>query len=289
FLLERRFHLTNQTPRSWLVFQIKSWLVGGVLMAVVLGGLYGLLWYAGRGWSLWVWAGLLTLTVVVAKLFPLVILPIFYPARPLDRPALAERLHRLAEGTGLTLTGVFDLALSKDTRKANAMLAGLGSSRRVYLSDTLLEAFSEEQIGVVFAHELGHHIHGHVWKLIALSAAATSVMVGLIHWRLDPFAGRPQEWTQAVAALPQVLLIATLWPLLIGPITNAVSRSFERQCDREALRLTNDPAAFRGAFELLARMNLADPDPPRWEVILFHDHPPISQRIALADTHVGGD
>ena len=47
----------------------------------------------------------------------------------------------------MTLTGVFNLELSKETRKANAMLAGLGSSRRVYLSDTLLDAFDDDQIG----------------------------------------------------------------------------------------------------------------------------------------------
>lgn len=283
YIIEHRFGLSNQTLKSWFVFHLKSWLVGIVLVGVVLGGLYGLLWYSGPMWSVWGWVGLLGLTIVLAKLFPLLILPIFYPAKPLERPALIGRLHKLAEGTGMTISGVFDLALSKDTKKANAMLTGLGSSRRVYLSDTLLEAFSDDQIGVVFAHELGHHIHGHIWKGIAMSAAAMSVMVGLIHWRLDPFAGQPEAWVSAAGALPQVFLITTVWPLLIAPATNAISRSFERQCDRDALRLTNDPAAYRGAFQLLAAMNLADPDPPRWEEILFHDHPPIRQRIAMAD------
>lgn len=285
FLIEKRFGLSNQTPRSWFVFQVKSWLVGGVLLGIVLGGLYGLLWYAGPMWSLWLWVGMILLTVVLAKIFPLLILPIFYPARPLERPSLIDRLRGLAEGTGLTITGVFDLQLSKDTKKANAMLTGLGSSRRVYLSDTLLEAFNEDQIGVVFAHELGHHIRGHIWKGIGMSAVAMSIMVALVHWRLNGFAGRPDEWVGAVGALPQVFLIVTLWPLLIAPITNAITRRFERQCDSDALRLTKNPAAYRSAFETLGRMNLADPDPPRWEEILFYDHPPISKRIAMADQY----
>lgn len=283
YLIEKRFGLSNQTPRSWFVFQLKSWLVGAILLGIVLGGLYGLLWYAGEAWSVWVWAGLILLTVVLAKIFPLLILPLFYAAKPLDSPSLTERLRRLAEGAGLTITGIFDLQLSKDTRKANAMLTGLGSTRRVYLSDTLLGAFNEDQIGVVFAHELGHHIHGHIWKGIGLSAVVMSVMVALIHWRLDPYAGRPEEWVGAVGALPQVFLITALWPLLVAPLTNAIMRRFERQCDSDALRLTKDPAAYRSAFELLARMNLADPNPPRWEEILFYDHPPIAKRIAMAD------
>lgn len=283
FIIEKRFGLSNQTPWSWFVFQVKSWLVGAVLLGIVLGGLYALLWYGGRWWSVWVWAGVMLLSIGLAKVFPLLILPIFYPSKPLNRPSIEERLRGLAAGTGLTITGVFDLGLSKDTKKANAMLTGLGSTRRVYLSDTLLGAFSEAQIGVVFAHELGHHIRRHIWKGIGMGAVVMSAMVALVHWRLDGFQGRPEEWVGAVGALPQVFMLATLWPLVIAPITNAISRRFERQCDSDALRLTQDPVAYRGAFELLGRMNLADPNPPRWEVVMFHDHPPIGERIAMAD------
>ena len=82
------------------------------------------------------------------------------------------------------------------------------------------------------------------------------------------------------------MLIATVFPLAIGPVTNAITRRFERQSDRDALRLTDNPDAYRRAFEQLARLNLEDPHPPRWEVILFDDHPPLAERIAMADTHV---
>jgi len=284
YVLEQRFHLSNQTPSAWLVFQVKSWLVGGIIGGIVLAGLYAALWHAGSLWSVWVWVGVMLLSVVLAKVFPLVILPLFYPSQPLDRPALADRLTELAGGAGMTITGIFNLQLSKDTKKANAMLAGLGSSRRVYLSDTLLEAFDDDQICVVFAHELGHHVRGHIWKGIALSAVVSSMLVALIHWRLDPFSGSDAAtWTGAIAGLAQVMLIATIFPLAIGPVTNAITRHFERQCDGDALRLTGNPDAYRGAFELLGRLNLEDPNPPRWEVILFDDHPPLAERIAVAD------
>ncbi len=288
FVVEQRFQLSNQTPRSWLIFQLKAWLVGAVFAAILVGGLYALLWHGGRYWSIWLWVGVMVLSVVIAKVFPLIILPIFYPARPLERPSLKERLERMASGTGLRLTGVYDLALSKDTKKANAMLAGLGSSRRVYLSDTLLGSFNDDQIAVVFAHELGHHLRGHIWKGIGLSAVVSSILVALIHWRLQPCAGQPSLWPDAVAALPQVLLLATLYPLLVAPVTNAISRRFERQCDSDALRLTEDPQAYRTAFEQLGMLNLSDPNPPRWEVILFDDHPPLAERIAMADRVLTG-
>lgn len=286
YIIEQRFGLSNQTPRAWLVFQLKAWMVGSIIGAIMLGGLYSLLWYAGTWWSVWLWIGVMTLSVVLAKVFPLLILPLFYPSKPLERPSLTGRMESLASGTGMTLTGVFNLELSKETRKANAMLAGLGSSRRVYLSDTLLDAFTDDEICVVFAHELGHHIRNHIYKGIAITAVVSSLMVALIHWRLNPLAGQPDAWPAAAAGLAQVMLLLSIFPLLTGPVTNAISRRFERQCDSDALRLTNNPAAYRSAFVRLGEINLADPDPPRWEEILFDDHPALSKRIAMADQYV---
>ncbi|NLX12214.1 MAG: M48 family metalloprotease, partial [Phycisphaerales bacterium] len=199
FILEHRFNLSNQTARSWIVFQVKSWLVGAIIGGGLLAALYAALWYTGPLWGLYVWIGVMLFSIVLAKVFPLVILPIFYPAKPLDSPSLSERLTSLAARANLTISGIFDLALSKDTKKANAMLAGLGSSRRVYLSDTLLDNFSDDQIAVVFAHELGHHIRGHIFKLIGIAAITTSLLVALIWWRLNPYAGgSTNEWTGAV-------------------------------------------------------------------------------------------
>ncbi|MGB9626900.1 MAG: M48 family peptidase, partial [Phycisphaerae bacterium] len=69
---------------------------------------------------------------------------------------------------------------------------------------------------------------------------------------------------------------------------NAIMRRFERQCDAEALARTKDPAAYRSAFVKLGEMNLADPDPARWIEIMFHDHPALSKRIAMADAAFAG-
>lgn len=285
YIVEQRFGLSNQTPKSWFVFQLKSWLVGGILAVVLLGGLYGAVWYAGALWGVYLWAGLMGLSVVLAKLFPLVILPLFYPSKPLEKPELEQRLVEMGSQAGMKVTGVYNLGLSKDTKKANAMLAGLGSTRRVYLSDTLVGVFSDNEIAVVFAHELGHHIHKHILKMIALSAVVTSILVALIYWRLNPFAGSSAAWVGAVAAFAQVMLISAVYPLLIGPVTNAISRHFERQADWKALEMTNDPGAYRSAFELLTRMNLADPNPPRWEEIMFDDHPAMDKRLAMAGAY----
>ncbi len=284
YLLEHRYDMSNQTLSRFMIQQLKGWAVGGVIGAVILCGLYALLWYAGTSWWLWTWVGWISLTVLLAQLFPKLLLPVFYKTAPLDDPALHERLVQLASGTSLRVDGVYNLALSADTKAANAMLTGLGNTRRVYLSDTLLETFTPQEIEVVFAHELGHHTRGHIWKSLALGAALGSVMIGVLVWILHPLSGPDAgQWPAAVLALPTIALCLGLTDLVTKPIYNAVSRRFERQCDSDALKRTGNPTAYRSAFERLAELNLADPDPHPFIEWYFHDHPAMTKRIALAD------
>jgi STE24 endopeptidase len=190
----------------------------------------------------------------------------------------------LAEGTSLAIEGVYRMKLSAETVKANAMLAGLGRTRRVILGDTLLDGFTPEEIEVVLAHEIGHHVFHHIPKLIAIglvmSVAGFFACDRVLVWWLggDSFAYEQVP----VYALPMLMLVVTVFSVVTGPLSNALSRQFERQCDRYALRRTGLREAYVSAFTRLGRLNKADPDPHPLEKILFHDHPPIAERLALA-------
>ena len=105
---------------------------------VMFVGLYWLIWLAGAYWWLVAAGAFFVVSVVLGQLAPVLILPLFYKIERLDEPELAERIARLAEGTGLSIEGVYRMDLSEETVKANAMLAGLGRTRRVLLGDTLL-------------------------------------------------------------------------------------------------------------------------------------------------------
>ena len=139
----------------------------------------------------WISAGLFAAaTIGLAQLAPVVLLPIFYKFKPLDRPSLVERLVKLAAGARTSVNGVFEWVLSSHTKKANAALAGLGRTRRILLSDTLLADYSEDEIEVILAHELAHHVHRDLWRGIAVQAvgAVGGVLRGQLccwpHWRI---------------------------------------------------------------------------------------------------------
>jgi STE24 endopeptidase len=165
-LLERQFQLSTQTFGRWLWRYLKRNLLAVALFLILVLGLYWLIWTTGGWWWLTAAAAFFVVTILLGRLAPVLILPLFHRVEKLDVPELTDRMARLAAGTGLSIEGVYRMDLSEETVKANAMLAGLGSTRRVLLGDTLLNGFSPDEIEVIFAHEIGHHVFRHIRKMI---------------------------------------------------------------------------------------------------------------------------
>jgi STE24 endopeptidase len=85
-----------------------------------------------------------------------------------------------------------------------------------------------------------------------------------------------------VAGLPLLVLTAGALSLVMIPVAHAMSRTFERSADRFALDLTRNPSAFISAMRRLGAQNLAEEHPTRLVQWLFYSHPPIRERIAVA-------
>ena len=166
FRLEQRFKLSNQRFGSWIWDEVKGFLLGLVLGAVVVELLYLTIRQWPQNWWLLAWAMFMGLFVLLAQLAPVVLLPIFYKFEPLEDEDLRRRLVILGERAGTRVRGVYRWQLSEKSKKANAALTGLGSTRRIILADTLLDNYSPDEIEAVLAHELGHHVHHHILKSI---------------------------------------------------------------------------------------------------------------------------
>ncbi len=290
-VLEHRFGLSNQTLSKWIGRYLKRQALTMLIGLPVTLLLFAIIWTVGSAWWLVAAAAYFVLSVVLGQLAPVLILPLFYKIERLEDDALMERLRPLTDGTGLAIEGIYRMEMSDETSKANAMLAGLGKTRRVILGDTLLDNFSPEEIEAIFAHEVGHHVHRHVKKMIAMGLVLSLFGFLLCHFGLRYWMASVLgvAWQQVdirqlpVAALPLLTLMLTLFGMFVEPVQNAMSRHFERQADTYALLSTGRFEAFRTAFTKLARQNKADPNPHPLEVLLFHSHPPIGQRIALVD------
>ena len=283
FVLERRYGLSNQRLGSWLWDQIKAFAIGLVLAWGGVSLIYWTIRFSPERW--WLPAGLVFAIVIVglANLAPIVLLPVFYRVTPLERESLRTRLLALADRAGARVLGAYEWGLGAKTKKANAALAGLGSTRRILVSDTMLAEYTDEEIEVVLAHEIAHHVHGDIWKGIALESALVLAGFYAAARLLDALAPPlGLRGVDDIAGLPVLLLAAGAVSLVMVPLAHAMSRAYERSADRFALALTGNPAAFISAMRRLGAQNLAEENPSRIVQWLFYSHPPIRERIAAA-------
>jgi STE24 endopeptidase len=281
--LERRYGLSTQTTGQWWLDQGKAAAVGLVLALVAALVVWGLLQVSPERWWLIASACFIVLLIGLAQLAPVYLLPLFYTFRPLERPALVERLLKLAERAGTTILGIFEWKMSEKTRKANAALTGIGRTRRILLSDTLLAEHSDDEIEVILAHELSHHVHHDIWKALAVEAILLTLGLYLADRVLEMTSGRFGLTGKGdVAALPVLLLAVGAVSILLLPVVNALSRAQERRADRYALEMTGNAAAFMSAMKRLGAQNLAEEHPSRLVETLFYSHPPMAARIESA-------
>jgi STE24 endopeptidase len=283
FILPRRYDLSHQKFSAWLADSAKASALSLVLSLAVVIFVYWLLQSFPDTWWLWTAIFLFLLSLLLTRLTPTLLLPIFFKLEPLHDRKLKKRLINLAKRAKASISNVSTINLSSKSTTANAMLAGLGKSRGIILTDTMLEKYSPDEIEVILAHELGHHIHRDIPKLIALQAAM--ILLGLYLSNLVLRASLIPLGFHAiadVAALPLLFLSLAVLSIIVTPLINAFSRHVEASADEAALELTANPQAFISAMTRLTNQNLSVADPSRWEELLFYDHPPYTKRISLA-------
>jgi len=282
FVLPHRFGLSVQRLRDWLIDEVKAGVLGFLLG---IGGLVFLYWLLGSFdlWWLFAAAFLILFAVVMTHLAPLIIVPLFYKQEPLADEGLRERLMRLAKRAKTRVVGVFTINLSSKATTGNAALMGLGNTRRIVLGDTLLDRYSPDEIEMIMAHELGHHVHRDIAKLIAVESATILVGFYLVHLVLTvsvPYFGF--NGIADVAAFPLLALVLGAFAFVLEPLSNAYSRYLEASADDYALTLTDNPQGFIAAMTKLTNQNLSEAQPSRWVELFFYDHPPYFKRVARA-------
>jgi STE24 endopeptidase len=284
YILEHKYHLSNQTLLQWLWEHVKGFLVG-LPIAVPLGLIfYFFLREFQSFWWLAVACVMFFVSVVLARLAPVIIFPLFYKFTPLADGELKDRILTLCTRAGVHIKGIFTFNLSKTTKKANAGFTGIGKSKRIILGDTLMDHFSEDEIESVFAHELGHYKHGHLWKMMFVGTG--SIFIGLYVTSLLYTVS--MRWfgfdrVDRLAALPLLVLWLGLYSIVTMPLTNMLSRKHEFEADRYAVVETKNKSAFVAAMQKLGSMNLADTAPNKFIEFLFYSHPSIEKRIRAAE------
>ena len=288
YTLPHRYGISIMRKAAWFRELGISLLLNVVLEIIFVSLLYVLLAFQPQLWWLWLAIIILFFSVLMANLAPILLYPIFYKFTPLPEGELTQRLLALVARAHTKVQGIYSMRMSTKTTGTNAALMGLGNTRRIVLGDTMTDTFTVDEIEVVLAHELGHHVHRDIWKLIMTQTVL--ILLGLfigslvLHWAVDQ-----QHYYRSLtdpATLPFFLILIGVFSLIIMPLNNGITRVIEYQADEYALQATGKIEDFKSAMRRLANQNLAEVEPAPIIEFLFYSHPSINKRIRHADTFV---
>lgn len=286
YRIEQRYRLSTQSPRSWFADELKAGVINLIIFLIAFPAIYIGIGQANTWWLI-AWAIATLFIILMSFVAPLVLMPLFFKFEPLEDEELVTGLEELAKRVGVKIIGVFKMGAAAKTRKAVGALAGIGATRRIILSDTLLENYTPEEIETVVAHELGHHVHQDIWKGIAAFSGMALLGFYIVHLALGPFAAS-LGLNRDIASLPLFLIILGGVFFILSPLYNSFSRWFEGQADQFALELANKPAAQARVDVKLCDQNLRYAAPHPLIEFLFYDHPAGIKRVERALRYRGG-
>jgi STE24 endopeptidase len=280
YLREHAYGMSRETPWMFVADLVKSSVVWALAVTALAVGMFGI----ARKLRSWWW--IVGLVCALAMLGSAALDPyrsrLYLDQAPLPEGSLRTRITELMAKAHIDFRDVLLDKTSIHTVRVNAYFAGKGPTRTIVLTDSMLTAFTEDEILAAVAHESGHVMEprwpGHVGTTLALFG-----FLGLVEWLFRRSAAR--GWfgiteRADVRLLPLIVLLFDLAMDGAGPVSGWASRNRELEADRFAVQLTRDPEVFKTMLVKLARINKADPTPPRWYVLKGMSHPPMAERLA---------
>ena len=283
YTFEHKYHFSTQRVKSWLKDYLKSYILSLGFAIPIVEGIYWAIRVFPNIWYLIVSVFAVLLIVLLGHLSPILLTPLFFKLKKIEEDnELTQRLLRLCKRVNTKVKGVYEINLSSKTTKANAYLSGLGNTRRIVIADNLLENFTVDEAEVVFAHELGHHIHRDILKYIfwsGLMYLGGFYLVNVILERVNVYL---KYGLSDISNFPILALSISITLFLFGLPFNFYSRNREKAADEFALKITKKTDAFITSMAKFTNRDLADAYPHPLIEFLFYSHPSIGRRIEYA-------
>lgn len=284
---------------AWFADWGKSLALSVIFGTIALVVVFALIRASSRRWWFWVWLISLPAQILVIFVLPVLISPLFYRFEPLEasHPQLVRQLERVIARTNVRIppSRIFLMRASAKVTGANAYVTGFGPSKRVVVWDTTIKTCPEDEILVIFGHELGHYVLHHIQRGMVLAAIISFFLIWIgyylvlllvrrcgVRWRLHSL--------DDCASAAALLLVLAVLSFLAEPIANGISRTQEHEADvfgEEVVHgiVPHPRRVMAQAFQRLGEQSLAYPSPNSFVVFWLYTHPPIAAREAFAASY----
>jgi STE24 endopeptidase len=284
FFREHAYGLSNQGFTEWGGEQLIFIAVDTLLAALLWMGVHAAIRRFPRNW--WLGGAGLTIGVmmVTITLAPVYLDPLFNDYTPLPDGPVKTEVLKLARANGVPADNVYLVDASRQSDRISANVKGLFGTTRIALNDNLMKQDIHE-IRSVMAHEMGHYLLNHMWKLIITVTLLIEVSLALVAvgtpWLLARFGGRwGIEGMADPGVLPALTIVISFVFLLGTPITNSMIRVQEQEADVFGLNAARAPDGFARIAMKLSQYRKIEPTP--LEEVVFFDHPSGHTRVFTA-------
>ncbi len=283
YKLKTSYKLNNQGVKDWILDKIKSFILS-FLFIYLLSYLFLYLYNRSPNYWWFSFTVILSLFILLLNyLLPIVILPIFYNLKSYPEGELKNKLMSKFEKLNIKIEDIYEINLSSKISSANAAVVGMGKTRKIVLSDNLVGRFSEEEIEAILCHEIGHHINKDIYKNLILSPIFI-ILTTYIIYRILPYIISIFEY-QGLNSIISIPIILITWSIIYGiftPLQLFLSRKYEKEADKYAYKVIDEPIYLAKAFVKLADDSLSRLDYSWWEKLFKASHPSIKSRIISA-------
>jgi STE24 endopeptidase len=191
----------------------------------------------------------------------------------------------MARANEIPVHQVFEVDESRQSKRVSANVSGVFGTARIALNDNLLEQCSLPEIRMVMAHEMGHYVLNHAFKLILYSSLF--ILGGFAFSRLL-FARAVRRWGDRwqvrgiadPAGFPLLALLLSAYFFLLTPLQNSAVRVTEREADQFGINTSREADGFAKVALKLGRYRKLNPG--LLEEMIFFDHPSGRARIRMA-------
>ena len=281
-VIEQKYGFNKTTVKTFVIDQVRSFLIE-IVLCVILMGLLCWLHTAMGDWVILLFTGaVFALTLGISFLYGPVFSRLGNKFVPLEEGELKDKLLALLGKHGYQVKAIEVMDASRRTTKLNAYFTGFGKLKSIVLYDNLLGAMTTDEIVAVFAHELGHGLHKDVLKQQVMNLGNLLLMAVAVWLTVrEPAMHEAFGFTQVNYGFAFVLLGGLLGLIqpLTGMVMNAYSRYAEYRADAQAVK-EGYGEALVGGLKKLAKENFANLAPSKILVVLEYSHPPLSERIA---------
>ena len=282
FVIETRFGFNKTTPRLYFTDLLKGAFLSLLIGIPILAALLAFFEWAGTLAWLYAWGITTLVTLLIQRIAPTWIMPLFNKFKPLEAGELKDQIMAFAKSVHFPLQNVFVMDGSKRSRKSNAFFTGFGKNKRIALFDTLIETQTIPELVSIPAHEIGHYKKNHITQGLILSTLHT----GLVFYLLSIFISHSGLYEAFYMDQPSIYTGLIFFGMLYTPIEfllsllfNMLSRKNEYEADRFAVTSFKQPEIMVDALKKLSAHNLANLTPHPVYTFLNFSHPPLLDRI----------